>query len=120
MQEGDVRHHANGVTGVAAMTIAVRDIEASLKRYGALLGSGEAGPIGSGTVRGAPARTAILTLGNGTVVTLASPSGSGGDLAAHLEARGQGPFEVAFRSPTPKGDLDAALTHGARLSIVSG
>lgn len=118
VQEGDVRHHPNGVTGVAAITIAVRDIEASLARYAALLG-GDAGTVEHGQVGGAPARTATLRLGNGTLVTLASPVSTDGALASSLAWRGEGPFAVTFKG-TGAGDLDPALTHGARMSTTRG
>ena len=48
VREGDVRLHRNGVTGVASLTLAVTDLEASLQRYRALFGPGatkDAGPI---------------------------------------------------------------------------
>lgn len=36
--EGDARRHANGATGVADITVAVQDVQASLRRYRAFLG----------------------------------------------------------------------------------
>ena len=117
VQEGDVRRHPNGITGVAALKVAVQDLDASLTRNAALLGADGKVETGNATVAGAPARTAVLTLGNGTRVTLASPTGTGA-LADHLSARGEGPFSVAFRGPA-KAELDAALTHGARMSVVA-
>ena len=36
--EGEVRRHRNGVTGIAEITVAVRDVPASLARYRAFLG----------------------------------------------------------------------------------
>ena len=112
--EGEVRRQPNGVTGVASLTVAVQNLDVSLERHAALVGA--AGATGTGAVAGAPARTAAVTLGNGTVVTLAEPTGTGA-LADHLAARGEGPFAVAFHGPRP-GELDGALSHGARLSIV--
>jgi catechol 2,3-dioxygenase-like lactoylglutathione lyase family enzyme len=47
VREGDVRVHANGVTGVAAIAVAVADQQASAARYRALLGTAE--PLGLGT-----------------------------------------------------------------------
>ena len=38
--------------------------------------------------------------------------------ADHLSARGEGPFSVAFRGAS-KAELDPALTHGARMSVVA-
>lgn len=117
VQEGDVRRHRNGVTGIAAITVAVRDVDASLSRNAALIGPGS-GAVEHGEVGGAPARTATLRLGNGTLVTLASPASPEGALAASLAARGQGPFAVAFRG-TGAADLDPALTHGARMTVTA-
>ena len=115
VQEGDVRRHPNGATGVAALTIAVHDLDASCRRYAALVGQGATRDTGSRTVGDAPARTAAFRLA-GTEVVLASPTGRDGALAAALEARGEGPFEIAFRA----GATDAiapSLSHGARLSL---
>ncbi|GJD51419.1 hypothetical protein OPKNFCMD_4173 [Methylobacterium crusticola] len=117
VQEGDVRRHANGVTGVAALTVAVRDVEAARARYAALLGVPPDAPIRDAVVADAPARTVTLPLGEATRVTLAAPSGPAGALAAALAARGEGPFAVVFRSDRPAGDLDTVLAHGAHLSI---
>ena len=38
MREAEVRVHANGVTGIGALTVQVADVAASLQRYAALLG----------------------------------------------------------------------------------
>lgn len=117
VQEGDVRRHANGVTGVAALTVAVRDVEAALRRYGALLGSDAAGGVTAGEIAGSPARIGTLRLGDGTVVRLATPTGDG-PLAAALAARGEGPFAVVFRGGRDA-ELDPALTHGAKLFVTA-
>ena len=119
VQEGEVRRHANGVAGVAALTIAVHDLERSFERNAALLGTQGVGEIKTGTVAGTPARLATLALCNGTHVTLASQTTKEGALADHLAARGEGPFSVVFRADRDRGELDPALSHGARLSIVA-
>ncbi len=119
VQEGEVRRHRNGVLGVAAITIAAKDVDASLTRYGALLGMGEPPPVRTVTVAGTPARTAMLMLGSGIAVTLASPASPEGELAAALDTRGEGPFAVTFRAKDAAGALDPALSHRARLSVVS-
>jgi catechol 2,3-dioxygenase-like lactoylglutathione lyase family enzyme len=117
VQEGEVRVHPNGVTGVASLTVAVQDLERSLKRNAALLGS-EPSAIREETIGDAPARTASLRLANGTAVTLASPVGPSGALAASLASRGEGPFAAVFaaKGGEPR-KLDPSLAHGARLSI---
>lgn len=114
-EDAEIRRQPNGVTGVAEITIGVRDVEASAKRYAALLG-GEAAPsLATASVLGTPARTASLTLEGGTKVTLAEPTGTG-TLADLIERRGQGPVAIAFKGGKP-GDLDLAKTHRARMSI---
>jgi catechol 2,3-dioxygenase-like lactoylglutathione lyase family enzyme len=119
VQEGDVRRHANGVVGVATLMVAVQDLEQSLARNAALLGTRDIGDIQAGVVAGTLARSATLALGTGTRVTLASPAAIEGTLANHLAARGEGPFSVAFRADRDQGELDHTLSHGARLSILT-
>ena len=115
VQEGDVRRHANGVVGIEALTVVVRDLDASVGRNAALLG--DALPeLATGTVAGTPARTASFRLGRDTAVTLASPMGAG-PLADALAARGEGPFALTLASATEARELDPALTHGARISV---
>lgn len=114
--EGDVRRHPNGVTGVASLTVAVRDLDASLTRNAALLGTGTTPLVQAAEIEGAPARIATLAIG-AAHVTLASPAGPDGALAAALAARGEGPFALAFDGPGAPALLDAALTHGARMAI---
>ncbi|MGA0593856.1 VOC family protein [Enterovirga sp. CN4-39] len=117
VQEGEVRVHPNGVTGVASLTIAVNDADVSAKRYAALLG-GDVPKVEEGVVGDAPARTASFRLANGTRVTLASPVGAEGELAKALAERGEGPFAAVFAATGGAArELDPVLTHGARLSI---
>lgn len=120
VQEGDVRRHDNGVTGVASLTVAVRDVAASRARYAALLGTGADAPIVEAEILGSPARAVTLPLGPATTVTLASPTGADGVLAGALAERGEGPVAAVFRAATGAGELDLRLTHGARLAIVAG
>lgn len=111
VQEGEVRTHPNGVTGVASLTIAVRDLARSATRYASLLDLDPPKPGPDGTV--------AFRLGNGTEIILAAPSGEG-PLADALAARGEGPCAVAFRGPSETGELDPSRSHGAKLSIVAG
>ena len=102
--EGDARRHPNGVMGVAEITVAVEDREASARRYAALLGAEAAdGPA------------AAFALG-GAVLRLAA-RGTGADVAQALDGRGEGPFAVRFRSLGPAARLDPGLSHGARLLV---
>lgn len=120
VQEGDVRRHDNGVTGVASVTVAVRDVEASRARYAALLGTGADAPVVEAEILGSPARAVTLPLGPATTVTLASPTGPDGALAEALASRGEGPVAAVFRAASAAGDLDLRLTHGARLAVAAG
>lgn len=117
VQEGEVRRHPNGVTGIAEVTVAVRDLEQSLARNLALLGLDEAPPIASGTVGGASARLVGLPLAGGAAIALASPDGDG-ELASHLARRGEGPFAATFVTTGEASELDGRLTHGARLATI--
>jgi catechol 2,3-dioxygenase-like lactoylglutathione lyase family enzyme len=129
--EGDVRVHANGALGVASLAIAVRDLDATLARYRALLGTvpddadthiGE--PV---AVPGSNVRVAIIALG-GSVLVLSSPrennnvpdaeEGSG-ILAQRIAARGEGPYALVLHTDRPQstGTFDLARAHGALIEL---
>jgi catechol 2,3-dioxygenase-like lactoylglutathione lyase family enzyme len=132
--EGDVRRHANGADGVANITLAVHDLDASLARYRALLGefNAQRAPL-----PGYGVRLAILPIGP-TTLTLVSPSSSSGpaspsnaveepaeglasDIRKHLATRGEGVFAVALGTQTGGSPRAFAreLTHGAILELVA-
>ncbi|MDQ8730950.1 VOC family protein [Bradyrhizobium sp. LHD-71] len=100
--EGDMRTHANGVTGIASVKVAVSDVAKSAARYAAL-----AGPEAVREVNGG-ASVAIGT----------TPFELADDAAArtHVTRRGEGPMSLVLRGPTAKA-LDLKQTHGADLSI---
>jgi catechol 2,3-dioxygenase-like lactoylglutathione lyase family enzyme len=119
VREGDVRFHANGVRGVAEIAVAVRDLNASLARYRALLGiqaEVETYP-GVGSLR------ARLQLGP-TSLMLVAPVAHGDErdgsaLHEHLASRGEGLLGAVLQtnaSITPQ-LLPLASTHDARLEI---
>lgn len=120
--EGDARQHENGAQGIAGVTIAVDDLEASVARYQALLG--EPFVASPAVVAGLGMRAAAVYLG-GTRITLASPSEASGPAGAalreHLARQGEGPYAVAVavHSGTRLGALDPRQTHGARLEFVA-
>jgi catechol 2,3-dioxygenase-like lactoylglutathione lyase family enzyme len=101
--EGEVRWHPNGVTGIASVTVAVRDLDASIARYRALLGEGVV-EEGACTVAGAGLRTAVAPVG-GTDIVLASPEGEGiytsiaQRVRERLATRGEGPASMTLRLP---------------------
>lgn len=100
--EGDMRVHANGVTGIASLKIAVNDVAKSATRYAALAGSG------------------VVTQGDGgaRIAIDAATFELAGDAAArtHVAQRGEGPMSLVLRGPDTKA-LDTKLAHGAALSI---
>jgi catechol 2,3-dioxygenase-like lactoylglutathione lyase family enzyme len=117
---GAARQHPNGVTGIAGLTIAVDDLEASVARYRALLGRDpiEQLPAPPG------ARFAAFAIG-GAVVTLVAAYGetapaSEDSLRTRLAAHGAGPYALTLRaeSAANAGPLDPARTHGVPLDLV--
>ncbi len=109
-------HHPNGAEGVAGVTVAVTDLDASVARYKQLLGvdpsEGAASPLPE-------ARTVDFPLGP-TTITLAMPVGKSDSLRGHLAKRGEGPYALRLRTTNSgsTGMLDPARTHGARLELV--
>ncbi|MBB3180854.1 VOC family protein [Variovorax sp. Sphag1AA] len=127
--EGNARRHPNGVTGVASLAIAVRDLDATVARYRALLGPDAVDTHVGRAVNlpGAQSRLALVTLGENTIV-LSSPRDARGDadtaqdpLELRLAARGEGPFAIVLRTSAntaaTTGALDLGLTHGASIEL---
>jgi catechol 2,3-dioxygenase-like lactoylglutathione lyase family enzyme len=119
---GAARQHANGVSGVAALTVAVNDLAASAASYRALLGA--AGTVADpALVPGLGIQAASIRLGGGQI-TLVSPSGAGGPsadaLRAHLSTRGEGPYALALRVAlgAATGPLESTLAHRATIELV--
>jgi catechol 2,3-dioxygenase-like lactoylglutathione lyase family enzyme len=103
--------HANGVTAIGTLTVAVADLAAVRGRWEAALGR-PAETVRRDDLQAAGAR---FTVGPHTLDFVA-PHGAQGPLAEWLAARGASPYmaTLATRSGR-KGRLDAAKTHGARL-----
>jgi catechol 2,3-dioxygenase-like lactoylglutathione lyase family enzyme len=115
--DGSARAHANGVTGIAGLTVAVADLGASVSRYRALLGTAER----ESTLSSPPsaARATVFALGD-TVITLATPADdSDTPLRARLASRGEGPFALALRGVGQNTTFDLSLAHGARMELVA-
>ena len=87
---GDARVHANGVRGLARLTLAVADLEGAARAYAALLGAEP--------TQGAAA-TASFTIGRHILELCEPPADSA--RARHLAARGDGPYSVAFHGAAP-------------------
>jgi catechol 2,3-dioxygenase-like lactoylglutathione lyase family enzyme len=105
--------HANGVTALGAITIAVTDLAGVSRWYAALLG--QAGTPGRRDDLGA--RTHRFTIG-GHVVELAMPDRADSPLTGPLVQRGPGPYAATFR--TARGvrrPLDEGASQGARLWV---
>lgn len=113
---GDAAVHAVGVTGVRGVTSVARDLDATARAYEALLGRpGE--PVATDFAGAGPALR--YRLGN-QWLEIVRPDDDASDVAAFLEHRGPGPYEIvlgAGLSPS-RGELQPTdLTHGARLRV---
>lgn len=116
--QGDVRQHANGALGIAALSVAVHDIEVSLSRFAALLGQSEIEPtVDAGICR------AVIELGLFRIQLLSPMSGADG-LAAHalqqrLSGRGEGPCALFLHAAPGQSPrlLDPSLTHGVEVQL---
>lgn len=97
---GEIRRHANGAVGIARVSVAVRDLDASLTRYRALLGEAK---IDRG------AREASIALGETSLL-----------LEPQVGDRGEGARALAIRTSLPEraGPLDLALTHQVPIELV--
>jgi hypothetical protein len=136
--DGAARSHANGIVGIAGVTIAMHDIQQGLEAYRALLtvemqsqnGPNYATPPNGFVTPEPGARTAILPAGSATI-TLAEPArneqvraesdalmaGQGlRSLRQHLEQRGAGPYALTLRgTPGKEFEPDPARAHGVRM-----
>ena len=100
--EGAMRNHANGVSGIASLKIAVSDVGKSAARYAALAGAGAVSQA-NGAAR--------VVLGDTTFELTAEDAAR-----AHVARRGEGPMSLTLRGAAAKA-LDPKLAHGAVLSI---
>lgn len=121
--EGDARVHANGVSGVASLSVAVTHLDASLARYVALLGPQATQGVRALALPGLGLRQAVLRLGP-TVLVLAEPGPDPQDsapLRALLRGRGEGVMGLSLRGPAGASPLALSRqrTHGAAFEIES-
>ena len=106
--------HANGVTGIGTVTVAVADVGAVRAWYGGVLGrAGE-------EIRRDDLEAAGLRFRIGPhTFDFVAPTGGRGPLPAWLAARGPSPFAATLRTASGRrGPLDETKTLGARLSLV--
>ncbi|KAA9176609.1 VOC family protein, partial [Delftia sp. BR1] len=106
--EGSVREHPNGALGVASLTVAVHDLDASLDRYRALLGPGL--PLEKLDNQGA--RLALP--GFDLLLQGAQALAACDALRQRLATRGEGPCALTLRQRpgAPAQPLDLAASHG--------
>jgi catechol 2,3-dioxygenase-like lactoylglutathione lyase family enzyme len=120
--DGEVRQHANGVIGIASITIAVQDLALSVERYQLLL---NIPPLAQPAIAGLGAESAVFQLGNAHVI-LACPSNAESlgsatqTLRTLLDRRGEGPYAVGLftTQAAQVGVLDTTLSHHARLELI--
>lgn len=109
--EGQAREHANGVVGIAGVTVAVEDMAVAIEEYAALLGVAAPPMV---NIVPLPLRVAVFALENATI-TLVQPTTPEGVFHTRMATRGPGPlgFAVTVDGLPPADWPDAALTHGA-------
>jgi catechol 2,3-dioxygenase-like lactoylglutathione lyase family enzyme len=123
VREGAVREHANGVTGVAAVTVAVSDVPASLQRWRALLDTASARVATVQPLAGLGLLQAVLPLGAATLVLVGpgpdETAGANAALRKGLKGRGEGIVGLTLRAApgAPARNLPATLTHGAAIDV---
>ncbi len=106
-----VTEHANGVRGLASVTLATENAVESLKRLKALLGpdvpSKEYGMVAS------------VTLGTAQLRVVGSPRDPENPVTQRLMTRGEGPLALTLRgAPGAMGEFDTRLSHGVRMALV--
>ncbi len=114
---GEATQHANGVTGVLSLTLAVGDLAAAKERFTVLL---DAAPLAERNNPDILVHTATYVVGQYSI-ELAQPMGDQSMLTAPLAARGDGLYSMCLTAdpgPTEARWLDPSATHGARLQIV--
>jgi catechol 2,3-dioxygenase-like lactoylglutathione lyase family enzyme len=108
------RRHANGVTGIATLTVAVADTVPVRRWYSAVA------PPGTDIRRDDLDATGLrLRIGPHTL-DFVQPVGTTGPLAGWLAGRGASPYAATFKTSAPPRALDQSQTLGARLSLVKG
>jgi hypothetical protein len=110
--DGDATIHPNGITGVAGVVVLVADLPASAPAFAALLADG--GQDSSSSVEGAAA-SRRFPLG-AQWIELVQPE-PGTELAHHLAARGEGPYDVRLRGTGAASTFPISATHGARIRV---
>ena len=118
VREGEVRVHANGVSGIASITVLVSDLAISVARYGALLGTKPVAPMVH--VAGAGLWQAAFKLGLSELI-LVSPGLESQHPQASvwrqtLAVAGAGLIGLTLRGTAPT-SLPRGRTQGAAIDI---
>lgn len=106
--------HQNGVTGIAAVTVAVRDPAPVRSWYAPVLGQ----PGRDARRDELDARGVRFTVGP-HVFDFVQPASAASPLAAWLDTRGEGPWAATLKTAAAPGPLDRSRTLGARLDLVT-
>lgn len=113
---GENAVHENGVTGIAGVSVVVRDLDAASKDFAALTGDGGV-DVQSALPNVASARR--FSIGAAWIEAV-QPTEHPSDLRKYLENRGELPYQITLVSPNPgQALLSEQLTHGARLLVTS-
>ncbi len=117
LPQAEARQHANGVSGLADLTVLVRDLDLSVARYCGLLAAE------TPAIRLNPSLDANeerFSLGQMTVA-LAAPTDDQSPLHDQLSRRGEGPYHLTLTTakPAAAGLLDGSRTHGAEITLVT-
>jgi catechol 2,3-dioxygenase-like lactoylglutathione lyase family enzyme len=104
--------HANGVTGIHCLTVAVRDVSTARQWFERAPGA-KVAPVERPDLAAAGSR---VTLGP-HAIDFVAPRGAEGPLPEWLSARGPSVYAAALAGAVPGGALSPARTLGARLSI---
>ncbi len=105
--------HANGVSGIASLVFATRDVE----RYGGVMAAATGAKSEPIYDNGLAARGLRMTVG-GQALEYLAPDGEGSPLAAHLAAHGASPYCARFWTDGEASCIDPADAEGARIDLI--
>ena len=113
--EGAAQQHANGVTGVSGVTVAVHNAEATAARYAALLGI-ETSPTAH--IASLGLNIAVFELDRDAIAVV-QPTDESGSLGTYLATSGPGIYAISLLTERePPNDWPAAnLAHGTRMEL---
>ena len=93
----ELLQHANGATGVAEITVAVQDLDATLARWRALFGPTWSQPAAVEDAAGDLRSVRVPLTGFDVVLQGLTSPGSHAGIAQRLSTRGEGPTQVLLR-----------------------